>query len=92
METTMRVTLPALTVAIVSLFAPSIAPEVAMAQTTANTSQGEIRIAPGRPATVGRNGALSGIVPGRAVKVPEGTRTVLGVETTTPRAKEGRAR
>jgi len=50
----------------------------AVAQTSGSGSSGTIYIAPGNPATVGRSGSVTGVVPGRAVPAPHGTMSTFG--------------
>jgi len=57
----------------------------AQAQPAQTPRSDEVRIAPGSPATVGRNGAVSGLVPNQTTKVPEGTKSLSSTERSVTR-------
>ena len=50
----------------------------AWAQTPPASSNGTYYIAPGTPSTVGRNGSVTGVVPGEAVPAPHGSMSTFG--------------
>ncbi len=50
----------------------------AWAQTPPANPHGTYYIAPGTPSTVGRSGALNGVVPGEAVPAPRGSMSTFG--------------
>ena len=66
--------------------AASLAPLAARAQETPRRHT--FYIAPGNPATVGRNGSVEGVVPGQAVPAPHGAMATFGglLGTGAPRA------
>ena len=52
----------------------------AWAQTPPANPNGTYYIAPGTPSTVGRNGSVTGVVPGEAVPAPHGSMSTFGGE------------
>ena len=56
----------------------------AWAQTPPANPGGTYYIAPGTPSTVGRNGSVTGIVPGEAVPAPHGSMSTFGGQFGTP--------
>lgn len=56
----------------------------AWAQTPPANPGGTHYIAPGTPSTVGRNGSVTGVVPGEAVPAPHGSMSTFGGQFGTP--------
>ena len=56
----------------------------AWAQTPPAKPSGTYYIAPGTPSTIGRNGSVTGVVPGEAVPAPHGSMSTFGGQFGTP--------
>lgn len=58
--------------------AASLAASAAAAQTSGPPHPGTYYIAPGSPSTIGRDGSVTGVVPGQAVPAPHGSMSTFG--------------